>query len=315
MVLSIIIPAYNVEKYLSKCLKSCVGYDMEYEIIIVNDGSTDGTLSIAEEYEKEYKNIRLLSQENQGLSLARNNGLDIARGEYVWFIDSDDWIVEGCLYGIIGCLTSTKPDILQIQYQLAYEDGTTEDVPPYLIGTTQTGPETILKGGLPAPAQFSIYRRMFLLEKNLRFFPAIYHEDSEFKPRATYFAESIISYDKVVYNYLQRNSGSITSSFKIKHAADTITVNTHLSDFVRESVSDSNLNYCFYRCIAKNFNTVFNGMRQLDKDSYNEVVKLLQANKHLLKLMLKSKRIKYVIEGIFFATNVRLGLLLHNAIR
>ena len=315
MEISIIIPAYNVEKYISKCIESCINYNFNYEIIIVNDGSSDATQFIAERYEKEYTNIRLISQENQGLSMARNNGLDISCGEYVWFIDSDDWLVEGALQGIVQHLSLTKPDILQLQYQLAFEDGKTKCVYPCLIENVQTGPEIILKGGLPVPAQFCIYRREFLLENNLRFFPNIYHEDSEFKPRATYFAKSIISYDKVVYNYLQRHSGSITSSFKLKNAQDIIIVNINLYKFIKESVSDSNLHCYFYRCISRNFNTLFVGMRQLDIKSYKEVVRLLQENKHLLISMLKSKTMKYVIEGLFFCINIRLGLCLHNKIR
>ena len=70
--------------------------DEEYEIIIINDGTRDGSLIIALDFEQKYKNIKVYSQENQGLSAARNKGLSLAKGEYVWFIDSDDWIEENC---------------------------------------------------------------------------------------------------------------------------------------------------------------------------------------------------------------------------
>lgn len=92
---SIIVPVYNVEKYVAKCLDSIVRQDMrDIEIIIVDDGSTDGSGTICNKYAQEDSRIRVIHQENQGLSMARNNGIDIARGEYIGFVDSDDWIAS-----------------------------------------------------------------------------------------------------------------------------------------------------------------------------------------------------------------------------
>lgn len=82
---------------------SCVNKNIpkkEYEIIIVNDGSPDGSQAIAEQYVEKYSNIKLINQENGGLSVARNNGLKVAQGKYVWYVDSDDWIAENCLLDI-----------------------------------------------------------------------------------------------------------------------------------------------------------------------------------------------------------------------
>ena len=95
MKLSIIVPVYNVADYLPKCLDSLLVQDLsqnEYEIIVVNDGSTDNSGKIAEEYSKTYSNIILINQENQGLSGARNTGIQNAKGEYVQFVDSDDYL-------------------------------------------------------------------------------------------------------------------------------------------------------------------------------------------------------------------------------
>lgn len=93
--LSIIIPVYNVELYIEKCLQSCLSQDIpydEYEIIVVNDGSPDGSLAIAESIAKTTTNMTIISQKNGGLSAARNTGMSVAKGEYIWFVDSDDWI-------------------------------------------------------------------------------------------------------------------------------------------------------------------------------------------------------------------------------
>ena len=101
MKLSIIIPMYNVEPYIEKCLLSCLNQNIphaDYEIIVVNDGSPDGSLGIARRIASTVDNMLIVSQENGGLSAARNKGLSYAKGEYVWFVDSDDWIEENCSF-------------------------------------------------------------------------------------------------------------------------------------------------------------------------------------------------------------------------
>ena len=226
--LSIVIPVYKVEQYIRKCLDSCLNQNVNherYEIIAVNDGSPDNCEKILNIYQKKYKNIIVISQKNQGLSVARNTGLREAKGEYIWFIDSDDSIVENCLNDILKAL-SDRPDILNINYQKVFEDTRT----PILVESKfiNTG---ILTGGLDTPAQFGIYNRRFLNFNNLEFYPGIYHEDIEFKPRVTYLARRISFHSPIVYNYLQRTNGSITSSFKLKNAMDILLVERRLHDF------------------------------------------------------------------------------------
>ena len=94
--LSIIIPVYNTEEYLPRCLNSCLEQDLlanEYEIIAINDGSSDNSLQILNAYALKYPNIRVINQENRGLGATRNRGLNLAIGEYIWFVDSDDWVL------------------------------------------------------------------------------------------------------------------------------------------------------------------------------------------------------------------------------
>jgi len=122
MILSIIVPVYNVEQYVEKCLLSCIRQDIamdEYEIIVVNDGSLDRSYEIVLDYAIRYDNIWVINQVNQGLSSARNVGFQKAKGEYVWFVDSDDWIEENCLGRICSYLRDGL-DILQLQYRLVY---------------------------------------------------------------------------------------------------------------------------------------------------------------------------------------------------
>lgn len=98
---SLIVPVYNVEKYVGRCLDSILSQDYDnYEIICVNDGATDSSGDILREYSEKYKQIRVITQENKGLGEARNTGMKYMTGDYVWFIDSDDWIESGSLKAI-----------------------------------------------------------------------------------------------------------------------------------------------------------------------------------------------------------------------
>lgn len=112
---SIIIAAYNVEKYISKCLDSvCNQTYKNTEIIIVNDGSTDGTIQIVKEYAKKFTNIVIMDQANQGANMARKNGLDIATGEYILFVDSDDWIEKDALEKLMNI--NNDIDIIKFRF-------------------------------------------------------------------------------------------------------------------------------------------------------------------------------------------------------
>ena len=124
--LSIIVPVYNVENYLEKCLKSLLTQDIpinQYEIIIINDGSTDGSLAIAESYQNLYSNVRIFSQENKGLGGARNTGIKEAKGACLFFVDSDDYIQVNSLSALLNCFETEKLDVLRFNYIAVNESG------------------------------------------------------------------------------------------------------------------------------------------------------------------------------------------------
>lgn len=105
ILLSIIIPVYNVEKYVLRCLESCTVQQMnskyKYEVICVDDGSTDRSLEIVQEYAAKHDLLKVIHKSNGGVSSARNCGMSVAQGRYLWFVDADDWIAEGSI-GAIG---------------------------------------------------------------------------------------------------------------------------------------------------------------------------------------------------------------------
>lgn len=136
MKLSIIVPVFNVEEFLANCLKSLVTQDLpksDYEIIVINDGSSDKSKEIILDYQKKYNNIVFIDQENQGVSVARNKGIDIAKGNYITFVDSDDLIYENALQLILKRLESDDLDLLYLNIECYNEAGTKLDY-DYKIG-------------------------------------------------------------------------------------------------------------------------------------------------------------------------------------
>lgn len=224
MKLSIIVPVYNVKDYLAKCLDSLVNQDLpqeDYEIIVVNDGSTDNSGEIAEEYSKKYSNILLINQENQGLSGARNTGIANARGEYIQFVDSDDYLEPNVFGRLLKQIETDKLDVLRFKYQNVRinVNGEYEVFQPYkqsnfLFDDYSLEP-TIGIDFLNKRFGTACYAVMFLIRRKLledcKFKSGIYFEDTEWTPRMLIKASKIASTDTIVYNYLMRE-GSITKA-------------------------------------------------------------------------------------------------------
>lgn len=115
--ISVIIPVYNVEKYLRKCIDSVLCQKgIVFEIILVDDGSTDSSAFICDKYIEKYENIKVIHKKNEGLGYARNSGLEIASGEYIFFLDSDDWIVKGTLKTLYTLAKKNDADMVCFQY-------------------------------------------------------------------------------------------------------------------------------------------------------------------------------------------------------
>ena len=302
MILSIIIPVFNVEKYVEKCIRSCENQDIpkeDYELIVVNDGSPDGSLAIVERLANEYSNIKVISQENKGLSMARNTGIEAARGEYVWFVDSDDWIEENCLKEMTEKLVDDI-DILQIQCKRAYEDGTTRIPAQKFLDGIHSGKEVTEFGLLVDPAQFSILRSEFLKENDFKFFPGIYHEDAELKSRMVYTAKKIAFHKSPVYYYLKRDSDSIMAVPKPKRSSDLLTVCRHLHDFQISCVEGKKANRHFNYMTAIYLNFALYNIRKCSVTEMKRFNTEMWQNKDLFIHLKDAKLMKYRLEYHLF---------------
>ena len=221
MKLSIIVPVYNVDKYLVKCLDSLLMQDIpktDYEIIIVNDGSTDSSLTIAENFKSKHANISLISQENGGLGAARNTGIRVAKGKYLMFVDSDDYLEPDSLNELLTKIESEELDALRFNYENTDEN---YNIIPKKHNAlfNVVYDEKIVSGeefisdylGWACYVCVFVFRRDLIKRNELYFNEDIYFEDVEWLFRVLMKSSRISSYNKHIYNYLQRQ-GSITQS-------------------------------------------------------------------------------------------------------
>ena len=218
MKLSIIVPVYNVEAFLKKCVDSLLAQDLpqeDYEIILVDDGSTDGSGALCDTLAAEHGNIRVIHQQNRGLSGARNAGIPVASGDYILFVDSDDYLCPNVLETLVGLMESKDLDILRFNYQNVDMDGKVFEPnrysKPFVDYSNETcDGETFLNERLGFACyawQFMVKTSMLQQEGN-GFKEGIYFEDVEWTPRILLQARRVASTDTVVYNYLFR-TGSI----------------------------------------------------------------------------------------------------------
>ncbi|MBR8702625.1 glycosyltransferase family 2 protein [Porphyromonas levii] len=183
--LSIIVPVYNVEKYLNECVDSILGQDFtDFELILVDDGSPDNCPAICDEYAEKDNRVIVIHKENGGLSSARNAGIDICKGEYIWFIDSDDYIYPGSFAAIADTLLKHSVDCLKIGTAELNED--TGKIRP-----RRTPQLTEIYSGLDLYRShppmhsfcFIVSRRAIYTDHNLFFYPKLISEDIELEPK------------------------------------------------------------------------------------------------------------------------------------
>ncbi len=213
--LSFIIPVYNAEAYLERCIETLYMQDMseeDFEIIMVDDGSTDKSLAVAQNIVSKYKNIRLFTQENQGSSVARNVGLNNAKGKYVSFVDSDDFLIPHTFKKVLVTAEEKQVEIcsfkLIAQYPSGDKLGSDQKVSKMLV---MTGEDAILQGINFSSVCTSIFSLEFLNRCNLRFTKGIISQDSDFNMRAYPFAKRVIFTDIISY-YYYNNTMSATQS-------------------------------------------------------------------------------------------------------
>ncbi|MGI1659317.1 MAG: glycosyltransferase [Desulfitobacterium sp.] len=213
--ISIVVPIYNVERHLDQCVGSIRDQTYSHlEIILVDDGSPDGCPEMCDDYAKQDSRIKVIHQINGGLSEARNSGLSVATGEYILFVDADDYIDLNACESLIDIMNKQKPDIVvgnvrRIEGSKVFEMSHALDTQAKTIAGAD-----FLKNELKTKTMHrvvcpNLFKREFLLANQLEFKVGILHEDAQFTPRAFLRAKEVMGTNLTFYNYLIRE-GSIT---------------------------------------------------------------------------------------------------------
>ena len=283
---------YNVEKYIGDCLESILHQSFtDYEIIVVDDGSTDNSARIAEEFIREVKgeensgaetnayklspiNYRLIRQANAGLSAARNTGLKTANGEYVFFLDSDDWLEKDALERLAKHIQGE--DLICFSGRKWYQDTQMYEVADELQPATYTtgweyyNENTLQSRRFPfVCAVLRLYRRDFLMGKKLYFTKGIYHEDNMFTPYVCLHAQATKVVNESIYVYRIRK-GSITTQPKLKNIQDKLWIANEQAHFFLNQSDISKTIVC--RAITHLYHNVFDHSRYMT--SQNRLVLL-----------------------------------------
>lgn len=278
--ISVIIPVYNVEKYLAQCLDSVINQTYKnLEIICVDDCSTDNSREILQEYAKKDDRIKLVfNEQNSGPGYTRNNGLNIASGDYIHFIDSDDWLDLDTYEYLINKANKNKAEVFYFYVRQISNISNQQKKWSHYNGEKlnticNIGTNPQISDNWIRYIYNKLYLKSFLDKNNIRFNDYPCYEDHEFSLKVLLFANSIYYVDKVFYNYRVDNSHSITGKFYEYIEYAYLSYKNALSLF--ENFEDDLKNKLIINEFGKYFQ-ILNGAYEYKKINYQEFREYLQ---------------------------------------
>lgn len=297
MKVSIIVPVYNVENYLEKCLDSLANQTLkDIEIIVVNDGSPDDSQKIIDEYAKKYPTIKSFIKENGGVSDARNYGIKKARGKYIAFVDGDDYVEKDMYEKMYQKAELGNFDIVVCDLNYVYEDGKILRVSSKIEYDTTNIKKTYIN---MYPCVWNKIYKKNLFKNNIEFKKGVWYEDVDFLYKIFPYIKTIGVVKEPLNQYVQR-AGSITKTFD-KRLYNYIDNFNDLIKFYKERGLYDNykleLEYCYVRYI---YATFIKQATRFDKEEYDKAVKT--AIENVKKNFPKYRKNKYFyssIKGIY----------------
>lgn len=328
--ISVIIPCYNTEKYLKQCLDSVINQTFkDIEIICVNDGSTDTTLQILEEYAQKDSRIKIVTQENKGLSGARNTGLEYVTSKYCYFLDSDDYIEPNLLDTAINILNNNQVDYYCFGSKVFIEDEKdlvqdTESMNEYLRIKFNGVKTAIFDVGQNQNIHVwnKIFRTQIIKENNIHFIEGLLYEDIFFT-WYYFFLSKKIYFDKNIYHHYRMHSNSIMEKTTLNKSFDSAV--SHLYNWYElfQTISQNkklfSKNYRNLLILLRNYKrrtiemspSVDKGkICQLTKDYKNELDKLYINEFGLFKFLTNSQKLFYFQLGCRKSTLCFFGIKL-----
>lgn len=288
---SIIIPVYNVEKYIVRCLDSVFNQtENDFEVIVVNDGTKDNSIELIKDYD-----ITLINQKNAGLSAARNNGVKKAKGEYIIFLDSDDYLEKDTLKEIKKSLDN-NPDIVRFQIREVFEDKDNIDYTEESFNGL-TGTEALKKitgyHFVENAWCYAIKREYYNREK-FEFRKGTYHEDFGLIPLVIIKSNIVNSISYIGYNYVQR-SGSIMSTKNYENTKKKVEDFYNHYKFLISEIDKTNLDSEYFKSFISN--SLILKITELSSKDYKQYKKRLSTDNVYNNLLSNtlSRKIKKLI--------------------
>lgn len=246
MKFSVLIPVYKAEKYLKECLDSVLHQTFtDFEVILVDDGSPDNCPQICDEYAKKDNRVKVIHQKNAGQAAARNAGLNLAKGEYVCFIDSDDYLARKDVFMKLSKNTENSPDIIHYKFKEWLESSNKKveckfnyDLETKSESITDIYCELIDKDAYFNSAWSKIIKRNLLIDNNILFEEGLTGEDNEWYYHVVLSASTLKLIDEPFYVYRRRNNGSVTTTLKEKNLADQLYILEKWTKILSEKKSD-----------------------------------------------------------------------------
>lgn len=297
---SIIIPVYNTEKYLKKCLDSVFNQTYNnYEVIAINDGSTDNS----EELIKKYDNLIYLKQANQGLSMARNNGIKKANGDYLIFLDSDDYIEKDLLLNLSEEIKNQ--DI--VRYQLAVT--TNKNSISYSESSFDSvnggqAFELISKFNFIENAYLYAIKRSYWADNNFEFKKNRYHEDFGIIPEILFKANSVSCINYVGYNYYQRENSimnNINYEKEVNKSFDVLEQGIETIKSVEDFSKYDEYKNLFYSYVV---NSIFIKLKYLKGNDAKKYIKIIKDNNLIIYLL--NDKIKRKVKKLYYKVKYKL---------
>lgn len=276
MSLSIIIPVYNVEKYLVRCLESIKDIDFnKVEVILVDDGSSDSSPEICDNYTQKHPYIRTFHKENNGLSSARNFGIEQANGDYLCFLDSDDMLADGFITDILQVIEQNNPDLIDFNYceERIPNEYTVKGDKSVSVISQKDYIEKLVKNQMGCQACFRVYKKEIF--DDIRFPLKRYYEDAFTFWKVLLASKNIVHIDYSYYIYNIANANSITKRVNIKCMSD-----------MKESF-DEIYNGLYSYCVENKINVEFlkylkiNGYVYIGYKTYKESKELNDLNNEI----------------------------------
>lgn len=289
--ISVIVPVYNVEKYLDRCVDSLVNQVYKnLEIILVDDGSPDNCPTMCDAWAQKDSRIKVIHKENGGLSDARNAGMAVATGDYIGFVDSDDYISNNMYQLLHERMISEQSDIAACGVTLVYEDSTSsKELTPegsYILDNTAAMKAVICESLLKQPVWYKLYKASCV--QDIQFPKGKYHEDVFWTWQAVARAKKISVFDTPCYFYLQRGNSIMGESFSLNRL-DALEAKCQRMDFLQQNFSQ----LVPYAGTDLFFTQLYMGQQALlcsDKIVQKTVFKRLQATQKTYPLSLASWR-------------------------